>query len=57
MKFWRKLWTEAKSDSATFVKRLRSCITCFKEIFNRRATPYLKTSILYKMIESQVEEK
>ena len=32
MKFWRKLWTEAKSDSATFVKRLRSCITCFKEI-------------------------
>lgn len=38
--FGENFWTEAKSDSATFVKRLRSCITCFKEIFNRRrATP------------------
>ena len=53
-----KLWAKAKSDSATFVKRLRSCITCFKEIFSRRKQhPYLKTSILYKMIENQIEEE
>ena len=58
MKYLEKLWAKAKSDSATFVKDLDLALPILKKfLIDEKQHPYLKTSILYKMIENQIEEE